>query len=119
MICGAGVDCVHLAAGIYIAVGFLEKISTGAYSLDEGAHLKKSKVIAWFENNRRFEKCEKPPLPGDVLVFNLSLVGHHVGLMLGGDDFIHAFPKRKTMVSKLRESFYSANLIQIYRPIIA
>jgi hypothetical protein len=39
---GAGVDCVHLCAAIYIEAGFLERFSAPKYTLDGGNHAPKS-----------------------------------------------------------------------------
>jgi len=115
MVKQAGADCVHLVAGIYLACGALKKLKTERYALDEGNHLKASKVSNWFANRQDFQRVENLK-PGDALVFNLAIVGHHVGLMLTGDEFIHAFPGRRVQISYLRESFYASRIVEIQRP---
>lgn len=125
---GAGVDCVHLVAAIYQAVGALKDFSPPNYALDEGSHLKASKVFKWFEGRRDFEQvwhrppvCELPDiatlvLPGDTLCFRFGPVEHHAGLMLTAGNFLHALPGRVATISNLRESFYRCRITAIYRP---
>ncbi|HEY4416856.1 MAG TPA: NlpC/P60 family protein [Verrucomicrobiae bacterium] len=115
MVCGAGVDCVHLVAGIYIACGVFKKFMPGQYALDEGSHLKQSKVSAWFASQPNFTKVTDLQ-PGDAALMNLALVGHHMALILPGNQAIHAFPNRKVMVADLRQSFYRKAIVEIYRP---
>jgi cell wall-associated NlpC family hydrolase len=116
MVKGAGVDCVHLVAGILLAVGALKEFTPGNYSLDEGNHLKESKVIGWFANHHDFSLIDNPPfVTGDVLCFNLALVGHHVGLIIGDGHIIHALPKRQVMLADPRESFYTRHIVATYR----
>jgi len=122
MVKGAGADCVHLVAGVYIARGALKSFDPGTYSLDEGSHLKVSKIEQWFNGRPEFALVGRgtpcAPLAGDTLIFNLARVGHHVGLMLAGGDFLHVFAERGrfVLISNLRESFYARRIAAIYRP---
>ncbi len=120
---GAGADCVHVVAAIYIDLGVLKSFDPGNYALDEGSHLKASKVEQWFNGRPEFGLVGRDtpcaPQPGDTLVFNLARVGHHVGLMLSAGDFLHVFAqqRRPVMTSNLRESFYARRIAAIYRPL--
>lgn len=115
MVKGAGVDCVHLVAGILLGIGAIHEFKPGPYTLDEGNHLKESKVISWFENHPDFETVQTPFIAGDILCFNLALVGHHIGLVLCDGNIIHSLPKRFVMMADRRESFYSRKIIGAYR----
>jgi cell wall-associated NlpC family hydrolase len=122
MVKGAGADCVHLVAGIYIELGVLKSFAAGPYTLDEGTHLKHSKIETWFASHPEFIRGsgrESAAIPGDTLLFNLARVGHHVGLLLAGGDFIHVYAERgrSVIISNLRESFYARRIAAVYRPI--
>ena len=120
MVKGAGVDCVHLVAGVYLACGVLQDFKPQSYSLDEGQHREDSKVLAWFEAHREFQPAATTDLqPGDTICFRLARTEHHAGLMLGHGDFIHALPGRKVTVSNLRESFYRSRITAVFRPMEA
>jgi cell wall-associated NlpC family hydrolase len=48
-------------------------------------------------------------LPGDLLFFSEPGKGvFHVGLSLGGDQFVHASTRRGVTISSLREAYYAA-----------
>jgi cell wall-associated NlpC family hydrolase len=119
MIKGAGVDCVHLVAGVYLAVGVLKEFDSGKYALDEGVHAGESKLIHWFDNRADFVGVQASacPTPGDSLIFRLGgRVEYHAGLMLDRGDFLNVLPGRFTIVSNLRESFYRRRITAVYRP---
>lgn len=122
MVKGAGTDCVHLVAGIYVACGALFRPDVAglpAYALNEGSHLRESRIENWFASRPDF--CEVPASglqPGDALVLNMARVGHHLGLFLGQMEFIHALPQREVTISSLAESFYQRRISVCFRPII-
>lgn len=125
MVKHAGVDCVHLVAGIFLALGVIKKFEPPKYMLDEGAHGENSKAIEWLTHSPQFVRCVIPladqpyaswTKPGDVVVLRLARVEHHIGLMLENGDFVQAIYKRKVIVSNLRESLFSKNITALYRP---
>jgi cell wall-associated NlpC family hydrolase len=119
---GAGVDCVHLVAGILQEVGALPAIEWPRYALDSGVHAKESALLGWLDQCPEFERIAdfKSPLasgtPGDVICFNLGLSEHHIGLMLDAQRFIHVLPQRRVIVSSLNESYYGRRVTAVYRP---
>jgi hypothetical protein len=54
---GVGVDCVQLAAALYIATGFLTEFEVGWYPIDGGNHDAVSRVTAWIEQSGRFARA--------------------------------------------------------------
>lgn len=126
MVKGAGADCVHLVARIFLALGVIQKFEPPKYMLDEGAHGENSKAIDWLEGNPQFERIAQDPgktvvgsrlQPGDIIVMNIAKVEHHIGLMLEHGDFVQAMYRRKVIISNLRESLFSKNITAIYRPV--
>jgi cell wall-associated NlpC family hydrolase len=53
---GVGVDCVWLAAKVYITCGVLERFDPPRYTMDGGAHNQLSQVVAWLENSPAFDR---------------------------------------------------------------
>jgi len=122
MVKGAGVDCVHLVAAIYLHCGVLSEFRPPRYSLDAGHHNKDSQLLAWLNDSPRFASVPFDPasvLPGDTLTFNLGLSEHHVGLMLDGQRFIHVLPRRRVIISSLAESYYRRRVTSVFRPVAA
>lgn len=57
-----------------------------------------------------FSRTKKPRI-GDVVVFNNP---KHIGILIGGDKFIHASVTKGIMISKLTESWYRTRIIGYY-----
>ncbi len=113
----AGVDCVHLVGAILQNVSALKKIDWPHYALDSGVHSKKSALLTWLDACPNFQRFSDPKniQPGDVVCFNLGLSEHHIGLMLDAQRVIHVLPKRRVIVSSLKESYYSRRITALYR----
>lgn len=119
MVKGAGADCVHLVAAIYMACGVFDKFETPTYAIDGGQHQKQSQVINWLENHGSFMRVGDQQ-PGDCLCFKFRQSEHHVGLLLGGRtglDFIHAVERREVLMSSLFQNWYSRHLTAVFRPV--
>lgn len=116
MIKRAGVDCVHLVAGIYLATGVLKSFAPPPYALDEGSHQRDAKLVGWFKDRQEFVEVTDR-LPGDTICFKLhSHISFHSGMMLSSSDFIHVLPKRFVIVSNFRESLYARHVVAVFRP---
>jgi len=123
---GAGVDCVHLWAAIYIATGAVERFNPPKYKLDGGQHSTRSIIVDYLEQCGRFEKLALDPrpstfdslLPGDLLCFEFTSVAWHVGGFIGGlnHTFIHCVEKLGVVESMLTERKWSRLLGAVYRP---
>lgn len=120
MVPGAGIDCVHVNAWVYLKTGFLKKFEPPAYALDEGQHAGESKLLAWLNAHPDFvRRVEGWGLqPGDAICFDVGKVEFHVGLMLDDSKFVHvlAMQRGRVIVSSLDEAYYKRRLRAIYRP---
>jgi cell wall-associated NlpC family hydrolase len=128
---GAGVDCVHLAAQLYMVAGCLEDFHPPPYSLDGGHHRQISLVLEWLDGSRQFERLfgrrvgpamtrnERAEVlrPGDCLCFKMSLSSHHVGVLLADRRIIHAPCRRPVEMTTLSDGLYERCLFAAYRPL--
>lgn len=115
---GAGADCVHLAHEVYAASGFqLPPIAT-EYSLDAARHLKLSKLIQWIEASARFSSLSSPlsSVPGDLLLFTIGRIEHHVGIQITASTFINAIKRHGVCELNLHDSTWAKRLSAVYRP---
>jgi cell wall-associated NlpC family hydrolase len=119
---GAGVDCVNLAAAIYLECGALKPFTMPPYSIDGGQHNQFSQVIGWL--GEQSELFAHVPLnkdfrvqPGDLLCFRFARSEHHTGIVLEGLKFIHAPNRRKVEIASLTDPVYQRCLRAVYRPL--
>ena len=128
---GAGVDCVHLCAALYIECGVMEIFDPPKYALDGGAHAATSLVLQWVEQCGRFEAVpvqssefkvqgsKLPPLlPGDLLCFTLGRHEWHVGVMINAHVFVHALRDAGVVENYLSDRTWSRRLTRAYRPVV-
>jgi cell wall-associated NlpC family hydrolase len=116
---GVGVDCVQLAGAIYIATGFLTEFNPGWYPIDGGNHDESSRVVEWIEQSGKFHRCSPhgaQAMPGDLICIQYARVAHHVGVVVAGEEFVHAMFNHHVMMSSLADSTYAKRLNAIYRP---
>lgn len=80
-----GIDCS----------GFVQQIYRSAFAIDLPRTAAEQGQIG-----------ESVPLsdlqPGDLLFFRIRESRNHVGIYLGGDDFVHASPRRGVSIASLR-----------------
>jgi cell wall-associated NlpC family hydrolase len=117
---GVGVDCVHLAAALYIATGVVKEFNPPAYSLDRSRHRDDSLILPYMEGLGVF--CETAAtitklLPGDLLCFHVGRSEHHVGVVTDDYHFLHAPCGYCALYSRLQDSTYQKRLTKVYRPI--
>ena len=113
---GAGVDCIHLAAEIYLQCGALADYKFPQYTLDAGAHRNESQVLTWLNSEKKFQEVQVPYQPGDLFCFKLRSVEHHVGILLGADQFIHCWQRQGVLFSNISDPTYRRTLTKVYRP---
>lgn len=120
---GVGVDCVNLAAAVYLECGVAEKFEPFPdYVLDHSQHSDVEQLIAYIERTGRFRLVSGPDLPslvlpGDLLCFNWALSSHHVGLALTPKLFIHTYLNHCVMESAVLDTHWKRGLARIYRPL--
>ena len=115
---GSGVDCVHLAAAIYGACGFLPALEFPHYSMDGGSHLTTSEVFKFVIDTGKFEQTDAALMPGDLLGFKMGNVVHHVGVcVINPQMFIHAYKGAGTIISWITDPTWKTRLLHVYRPI--
>lgn len=124
-----GVDCVNLAAGIYVETRVLREADCvfPRYRLDHGTHHGESMVIPFIEGiierTGRLRlaasgaDARAVAMPGDLLTFTVGRTEHHVGIALGGQTFVHVFCDYQVMESRLTDSIWAKRLTRVYRPI--
>lgn len=115
---GHGVDCVNLAAGIYLALGVIQEFWPPPYLMDEGIHSSTSKVLDYLRDNGRFVPVDKPEIAGDLLCLRIERIVYHVGVFIGGTSFMHVFKGESVMVSDVRDSTWSSRFDRVFRPIV-
>lgn len=122
---GSGVDCVNLAAALYGASGFACDFRFPEYSLQEGQHAARSKVIDWLDASDRFASVAPAShdqvQPGDLLCFKVTAnsVEHHVGIHIGGERelFANAMIRYGVRLLSLSAPQWRRMLTVVFRPI--
>jgi cell wall-associated NlpC family hydrolase len=89
-----GCDCIGFIAGVFINTGYIsEEEATEAipkdYSLQIGQHQEDTEYIDGIEKFMR-EITEAEALPGDVVMYKLSLAFSHSGLVVRWPMIIHS-----------------------------
>jgi len=114
---GAGVDCVHLVANVLIEAGCKFVFNPPPYSLDGGHHLGLSKIVTWIEGSGHFNIIPDFPVNiGDVLLFRIGKVAHHIGVKVTPATFLHALRKHGVIESNVGDPTWARRLTCAYRP---
>lgn len=113
---GLGVDCVNLAAAIYMECGLLREFNPPRYTMDHALHSEESLVTPWVEASGRF-KPASDVRPGDLLVFKIHRTTHHVGVAVGPAHFVGVMWSHFVAECSLADSTWAKRLELVYRPI--
>lgn len=114
---GAGVDCVHLAAQIYVESGHLDTYQFASYTMDGGHHNALSQVTAWLDASPRFIKGVYPVLAGDLICFRIGKVIHHVGIAVSERNFVHVTRGGVVSLARIDDTTWLKRLAGVYRPV--
>lgn len=87
-ILGVGVDCVHHMCAVVEAVGLAPPIDPGWY--ERTWHLHRSAEIYAQELDRWADRTTDPK-PGDIVLFRFGRTHSHAGILLPGDEVVHAY----------------------------
>jgi cell wall-associated NlpC family hydrolase len=122
---GAGVDCVNLAAALYLETGAMESFNPPAYSLDSGQHDIESRVLHYLDGHPSFKPIfarhvdkEYSGMAGDLLCFKFARSEHHVGVLMTYNRFIHARNRRNVEMTSLTDPVYARCLTYVFRPVL-
>jgi len=118
---GAGVDCVHLCAAIYIECGVMEQFNPPRYTLDGGKHAPASLIMAWLATSPQFVclGTTVAVMPGDLVCFAFGAGrAWHVGMVLdqAKGEFVHALADIGVVISLLHEQPWAHRTAAFYRP---
>lgn len=117
---GVGVDCVWLAAQLYIECGVLRRFDPPRYTMDGGQHSELSQVCEFLDGSPAFVRVLETPFDlqvGDLLCFRMGRVVHHVGVVLTERTFIHVRQHYSVDQSHLDDPTWRKRLAAVYRPV--
>lgn len=121
---GVGVDCVWLAAELYIECGVLTRFDPPKYTMDGGQHNGLSQVCDFLDRSpafclawTAFNNCPPELEPGDLLCFRMGRVIHHVGVMVTDREFIHVYQGHMVTFSRVDDTTWNKRLAAIYQPV--
>lgn len=124
-VAGAGVDCIHLAARVYVETGLLEAVPDfGRYNLDGGQHSPVDRVTEWLITSDRFmldwsgRQPFKTPAPGDLLCLQLGRQPWHCAVMLDAGEILEVHATSRVARRPLADPTWSRRVASIWRPII-
>ncbi len=117
-VCGAGVDCVQLAAAVLEEAGLAHARDLPPYIVDFGEHADRSPLLAWFQERPGWEPVIEPGEveAGDVVLFRVGKVANHCGVALGDRRFIHCLRGHGVLFSRLDDPTYARRFIGAFRP---
>jgi cell wall-associated NlpC family hydrolase len=138
---GVGVDCVQLAGAVYVECGHLDRFEPPRYTMDGWHHNERSAVLDWLADSPRFVRCDaaaappppgcktcgtaaRPPspvscLPGDLVVFRLGRLAHHVGVAAGEGRFLHVMQHGTAGFAELADPTFGRRFEAAFRPVNA
>ena len=113
-----------------MALGLITVYRPPAYSMDGGSHLDESQLEREINYTERFSKVwtregagrvDVPALTmaGDLVVSKLGRVTHHTGIVLSGEELIHAVDGPGVYKAYLRDPALARKVHTIYRPLEA
>jgi len=116
-VCGAGVDCVQLAAALLEEAGLAQGLRFPPYTVDFGDHADASPLLAWFKAHPDWAAVPLPDIePGDVVVFRVGKVANHVGVALGDQRFCHCLRGHGVLISRLDDPTYARRFAGAFSP---
>ena len=117
---GRGADCVHLAAGIYQALGVIPDLDFGEYHMRGGELLNESALEAFIVRTGAFVPLDRATQPlriGDAVTLQMGRVTHHVGVVLDRGRFIHTYRPFAAMEAALDDPTWASRIRGAWRPV--
>lgn len=84
-----GVDCAQLIAAVAVDISG-NSINTPVYSPEWHLHNKEEQLLGILESFGCKQKPIEERIYGDIITFKFGRVDSHLGIMLPGNEFIHA-----------------------------
>ncbi len=95
---GAGVDCAQLLCAVFEACALVPPIDPGFYPTDWHLHRSEQMFSAWLQ--RFATQVQRPPEPGDVVLWQFGRTFSHGSICAGGGLFIHSYIGRGVILSR-------------------
>lgn len=113
---GFGVSCAKLCGALYEAAGF-GKVNVPDGQTSHARFNSVSIITPFFDTNPRFLSVHpQDRMPGDVLGFTIGRCVHHMGVLLGGGNFIHSCDHIGVVISTERDATWISRLSNVWRP---
>lgn len=101
---GQGVDCAMFLVRVYRAVGLIPDIDPRPYSPEWHLHRSEEKYLGWLDQYADCAPDSTAPQPGDVCVWRFGRTFSHGGIVVPGDEFVHALMGVGVIQSSLNNS---------------
>jgi len=99
---GAGVDCAMLLVRAFVDTGAIAPFDPRPYSYQWHLHRDEEKFLAIIETLGR--EVDRPPIPGDVMVYQFGRCFSHGALVIDAGHVIHAWSlEGRVTISPMRE----------------
>lgn len=117
-----GVDCICLAGAVMAEVGYIEHFDPAGlplYSLDWSSHNREDVLTPALHAflGGAYAVIDDPAAlqVGDVVIFRVGHVPHHLGIMLGPDELLHAVRPIGATVVERGHFLFKRNFHQAWR----
>lgn len=119
---GGGVSCHNLIAELYFETGCLPRFDVPRGRARALLNNPAPVILSFLDKDMsdRFVRVDAKPelaLPGDTIVLRDSLTHIHMGVMVGGGQFVHVMRFSGVTRSMAADSTYGRNLEAIRRPL--
>ena len=109
-----GADCYGLAS-LFYERNFNKSLPTYGIlyaSSEDGPQV--NDAIATGSQDGNWKEVDEPAF-GDLLFFRIKGLEAHIGVSIGGDEFIHCFPGRATCIESLQSIQWNKRLTRVLR----
>lgn len=110
--------CQFAMADLYKEVGLLPSdLAIPERARDAARWSNTSFIREWLEGAgaEYFAEVAKPAIAGDLLLFRLGHVDHHVAMMLGGGRFVHVFGEHGVQIADCMPTPWAKRLSSVWR----
>mgnify|MGYP003587025146 CR=1 FL=1 len=94
---GVGVDCGMLIAEVFEGAGLIPKLDIGYYPLDWHLHRSEERYMGWVR--RYAAEVSRPPLPGDVILYQWGRCMSHGAIVVEWPLLVHAYIRQGVVLT--------------------